>query len=274
MKTNGTPRDDGAASGPNGTLGADAEWSALRYVLGEMTAAEADAFEQTLASDPQACEQVAAATHLTSTVYNVLATEEPTCNVLATEDRNNVLATELSGQAPNGVGMSMSARPAPVVVPARSVRGEQVRTEQVRSGQVRRGQVRRGQWAIVGLAAAVCVVVAGGLSWLSAPSNPQETAAGEHADGASSLVAIWTEQSAEAAEESSTRGAVAGEHANAGETASSGVAVADADDLNGTDEDEVLIADDDYNVPGWMIAAVDNNHSFSPGNPSTDVQEN
>src|SRR5580692_9606858 len=135
MKTNGTPRDDSAASGPNGTLGPDAEWSALRYVLGEMTAAEADAFEQTLASDPQACEQVAAATRLTNTVYNVLATD----------DRNTVLAAELSGQAPNGVGMPQSARPTPVVVPARSVRGPQVRS---------------GQWAIVGLAAAVCIVVA------------------------------------------------------------------------------------------------------------------
>src|ERR1700733_3990422 len=241
MKTNGTPRDDSAASGPNGTLGPDAEWSALRYVLGEMTAAEADAFEQTLASDPQACEQVAAATRLT----------------------NTVLAAELSGQAPNGVGMPQSARPTPVVVPARSVRGPQVRS---------------GQWAIVGLAAAVCIVVAGGLSWLSSPNTPQDATALDRADGAGSLVAMWTEQSAEAAEESSTTGAVAGEHANADETVALsegvGVAVADADDLNGTDEDEVLIADDDYNVPGWMIAAVDNSHSFTPGNPSMDVQEN
>ncbi len=255
MKTNGTPRDDSAASGPNGTLGPDAEWSALRYVLGEMTAAEADAFEQALASDPQACEQVAAAARLTSTIYNVVATD----------DRNNVLAAELSGQAPNGVGMSQSARPAPVVVPARSVRGVQVRPAHVRSGPV-----RRGQWAIVGLAAAVCVVVGGGLSWLSAPNTPQDATAWDHADaGAGSLVAIWTEQSAEAAEESPTTGAVAGDHANANESAT----VADADDLNGMDDDEVLIADDDYNVPGWMIAAVDNNHSFTPGNPS-DVQEN
>jgi hypothetical protein len=265
MKTNGTPRDDSAASGPNGTLGPDAEWSALRYVLGEMTAAEADAFEQTLASDPQACEQVAAATRLTNTVYSVLATEEPIDNVLAADDRNTVLAAELSGQAPNGVGMPQSARPTPVVVPARSVRGPQVRS---------------GQWAIVGLAAAVCIVVAGGLSWLSSPNTPQDATALDRADGAGSLVAMWTEQSAEAAEESSTTGAVAGEHANADETvavsAGAGVAVADADadDLNGTDEDEVLIADDDYNVPGWMIAAVDNSHSFTPGNPSMDVQEN
>ena len=168
--------------------------------------------------------------------------------------------------------MSTSARPAPVVVPARSVRGEQVP-----SRHVRRGQVRNGQWAIVGLAAAVCVVVAGGLSWLSAPNASQEATAWDHADGgAGSLVAIWTEQSAETAEESPTTGAVAGEHANANETAavSEGAAVADADDLNGTEEDEVLVADDDYNVPGWMIAAVDNNHSFSPENPSLDVQEN
>jgi hypothetical protein len=254
MKTNGTPRDDSAASGPNGTLGPDAEWSALRYVLGEMTAAEADAFEQALASDPQACEQVAAATHLTNTVYNVLAAD----------DQNTVLAAELSGQAPNGVGMPQSARPTPVVVPARSVRGERARSV----------QVRNGQWAIVGLAAAVCVVVAGGLSWLSAPNAPRDATALDRADGAGSLVAIWTEQSAEAAEESPTTGAVAGEHANADETVSSAVAVADADDLNGTDEDEVLIADDDYNVPGWMIAAVDNSHSFSPESPSMDVQEN
>ncbi len=253
MKTNGTPRDDSAASGPNGTLGHDAEWSALRYVLGEMTATEADAFEQSLGSDPQACEEVAAATHLTNTVYNVLA-------------------AELSGQAPNGVGMSLSARPAPVAVPARSVRG----------GQARGAQMRAGQWAIVGLAAAVCVVVAGGLSWLSAPNAPQDATAWDPDAGAGSLVAIWTEQSAEAAEQSTT-GAVAGDRANADETVAvsegAGVAVADADDLNGTDEDEVLIADDDYNVPGWMIGAVDNSHSFTPGNfspdsPSMDVQEN
>ena len=263
MKTNGTGRD-GNVLGPNGLNGAfaadDAEWSALRYVLGEMTPEEAVAFEQTLASDPQACEQVAAAARLASTVYSVLAAEEPS---------DNVLATELSGQAPSGRGMSLSARPAAVVVPARSGRGEPVQSERVQNGPT-----RGGLWAIVGLAAAVCVVVAGGLTWLTTPNNSPDIAALDRADGAGSLVALWTEESAANAEESPTGGAVAGDHASADETVSSGAAVADADDLDGLDEDDVLIADDDYNVPGWMIAAVENGHSFAPENRSLDVEEN
>ncbi len=272
MKTNGTPRSEMFG---NEAFGDDAEWAALRYVLGEMTADETVAFEEILANDPQACEQVAAASRLTNAVYNVLSADEQTYEVVAADDRNeSVLAAELSGQAPSGRGMSLSARPAPVVVPARSVRGEQAR-----NGLARDGQARGSLWAIVGLTAAVCVVVAGGLTWLTTENNSPDAAALDRADGAGSLVAIWTEESAATAAESPTGGAVTGDHASSDETVASGVAVADADDLDGMDDDDVLIADDDYNVPGWMIAAVDNSHSFAPSNfgpdsPSRDVEEN
>jgi hypothetical protein len=113
--------------------------------------------------------------------------------------------------------------------------------------------------------AAVCLLAAGALSLLPVISDHQDEAALDHADaGAGSLVAIWTERSAETAAEAPTTGLAGTDRV----TADAGPSFADGDD------DSVLIADDDYDVPGWLIAAVESGHSWSPNSSASDIREN
>jgi hypothetical protein len=220
MKTNGS-HVDGSSAGLNSFPGKDeAEWSALRYVLGEMTPDEIAALERTLASDPEACERVASVARLATELYNALADD----------------------------ALIGPAKTIPSAAPGRSV--------------------RTGLWAVVGVAAAVCVLAAAGLSLLPM-LNPEGIATFDRTDsGAGSLVAIWTEGSAEIGSETSTSG-MAADRPNVDEA----VAFADTgdDEADGND-DSVFVAGDDYNVPGWMIAAVEKGNSWAP---STDeIREN
>ncbi len=196
----------------------DAEWTALRYVLGEMNADEAEAFERTLSTDLQACEQVAAAASLTADLYSALSTE-----------------VEVMTKAVP----SRPAKPAPISAPVRSA--------------------RRGLWAVVGLVAAVCLLAAGGLSLLPFTSDDQERVATDHADAsAGSLVAIWSERSAETA----AGGRRSLEPPGADRVNAEGVpSFADTDAADDSAADSALVAEDDYDVPGWMIAAVENGKS-------------
>jgi hypothetical protein len=231
MQTDRTNLDGNNGSGLNGSLGRDeAEWSAFRYVLGEMSADEADAFERTLESDIQACERVAAAAGLATNLYAALATE---------------LKTEMA------VGSRMVVV-APSAVPARSKRG--------------------GLWAVVGLVAAVCVLAAGALTLLPVIGDHQEGATSDRAD-TGSLVAIWTERSTESAPESAA-GAAAGDLGGmAGLAPDEALTLVDPDDAAVDSEtDAMLLADEDYNVPGWMIAAVGGKWN-ADGSPA-EIREN
>jgi anti-sigma factor RsiW len=232
MKSNGTPLDGNAASGRNGSPGKDdAEWTALRYVLGEMNADEVDAYERTLTTDPRACERVATAVSLTTDLYRALSVEVE-------------VMTKVASSAP--------AKAAPTSAPVRSP--------------------RRGLWAVVGLVTAVCLLAAGGLFLLPLGSDIQDQAALDHADAsAGSLVAIWTERSAETAADAPTTGVAGSDRLNADDAISFADADDAADDLTA---DSVLIADGDYDVPGWMIAAVENGHSWAPERPALEFQEN
>ena len=125
---------------------------------------------------------------------------------------------------------------------------------------------------MVGLVAAVCLLAAGGLFLLPLGSDNQDQAALDHADAsAGSLVAIWTERSAETAADAPTTGVAGPDRLNADDALSFADADDAADDLAA---DSVLIADDDYDVPGWMIAAVENGHSWAPDRPALEIQEN
>lgn len=227
MKTNGTPLDGSAAGGRNGSPGMDdAEWSAMRYVLGEMNADESAAFELVLATDLESCEQVATAARLAADLYGALAIE----------------VDVMTKAVP-----SVPAKVAPILAPTRSV--------------------GRELWAVVGVVAAVCLLVAGGLSLLPRSSDQPELAALDHADtSAGSLVAIWTERAAETAADLSTTGAASPDRVNAED----GPAFADAEDA----DDAALVAEDDYDVPGWMIAAVGESNRWSPDGSATEVREN
>jgi hypothetical protein len=237
MKTNGTPRDANGAGGPPGSpvqhrssAQDEAEWTAQRYVLGEMNADEAEGFERTLSTDLQACEQVAAAASLTADLYSALSTEVE-------------VMTRAVPSAP--------AKEIPISAPVRST--------------------RRGLWAVVGLVAAVCLLAAGGLSLLPLTGDNQEEAAVDHADtSAGSLVAIWTERSAETAAEAPLAGAAGPDRVNAEGVPS----FADTDAADDSAADSALVAEDDYDVPGWMIAAVENGKSWRPDDSDTEIRGN
>jgi anti-sigma factor RsiW len=228
MKTDGT---QSGGVGLNGSsLKDDAQWSALRYVLGEMSADEAEAYERILPTDSQACERVASATLLATNLYSVLAQE------IESES-----ATRAAASLPAKLG---SAIPTPV----RPARG--------------------GLWAIVGLVAAVCLLAAAGLWLLPISGDHQDAITSDDADaGAGSLVAIWTERSAETAADSPVVGLPGADRMNA-DGAPSFSAVDDAE------ADSVLIADDDYDVPAWMIAAVESGTSWRPDSSAVEFQEN
>jgi len=212
----------------------DAEWSALRYVLGEMSADEAETYERMLPTDPQACERVASATRLATNLYSVLAQE------LESESATQAAA---SLRAKPGSAIPTLVRPA-----------------------------RGGLWAIVGLVAAVCLLAAAGLSLLSISGDHQDAITSDDPDaGAGSLVAIWTEGSADTAADTSTVGLTDANRTNAdGAPSFSAADDAESDSV----ADSVLIADDDYDVPGWMIAAVESSTSWRPDSSAVEFQEN
>jgi hypothetical protein len=103
--------------------------------------------------------------------------------------------------------------------------------------------------------AAVCLLAAGGLSLLPVIS-PEGSITFDRTDtSAGSLVAIWAEGSAESAADSSSVSLIGPGRASAENGGSS----ANAGDAAGDEApDSVLIADDEYNVPAWMIAAIEN----------------
>ena len=232
MKIDGT-RSTGVGS--NGSFAKDdAEWSALRYVLGEMSADEVEAYERMLATDSQACEHVASTTRLATDLYTVLSHD-----------------IELNRATPAMSGLP--AKPGSrIATPARPAQS--------------------GLWAVVGVVAAVCLLAAAGLSLLSISSDRQDAITSDDADAsAGSLVAIWTERSADTAADPSTVGLTGANRTNAdGAPPFSAADDADADSA----ADSVLIADDDYDVPTWMIAAVEGGTSWRPDNSDVEFLEN
>jgi len=228
MKTDG-PQSTGVGS--NGSFAKDdAEWSALRYVLGEMSANEVEAYERMLATDPQSCERVASATRLATDLYSVLAHE---------------IESNRATPAKSGLPAKTGLRIATPVRPAQS-----------------------GLWAVVGVVVAVCLLAAAGLSLLSISGDHQDAITSDDADtSAGSLVAIWTERSADTAADPSSVGLTGANRTNADGTPSFSA----ADDA---DADSVLIADDDYDVPTWMIAAVEGGTSWRPDNSDVEFLEN
>jgi anti-sigma factor RsiW len=232
MKIDG-PHSTGVGS--NGSFARDdAEWSALRYVLGEMSGEEVEAYERMLATDSQACERVASATRLATDLYSVLAHEI----------ESNRATPAISGlPAIPGLRIPTRARP-----------------------------TQSGLWAVVGLVAAVCLLAAAGLSLLSISGDHQDAITSDDADAsAGSLVAIWTERSADTATDPSTVGLAGANRTNAdGAPSFSAADDAESDSV----ADSVLIADDDYDVPAWMIAAVESGTSWRPDNSDVEFLEN
>ncbi len=204
----------------------DQQWQAVRYVLGEMPAAEAEAFEQQLASDQATRERVAWAAALVTDVYR---------------------AEEI---APVSEGPAVS-----------EISGSNIRRAGTAVAQTRRER-RLSVWAAA--AAVTCVLLAFGLHRLPVrvvnPGGVDDRAAEESGEfRAGHLVAIWSERlseldpsSPELAQFDFQPGDVGRDDFNSGPD--------DAQPLDNHAERANAGANqaaaDDFQVPGWLMAAV------------------
>jgi anti-sigma-K factor RskA len=228
----------------NDTATNDLEWQSFRYVLGEMSPAEADAFEESLATDQATRELVARSTGL---VTNLLAV-------------NSVEATQTDYR-------SGSVRPA-----AQPEFG-------LRKSAGRRSERFVG-WAIAGLAAAVCCCVAIGICLLplGGRTGLEDIYSGDLPDsGAGHLVAIWSQRLAELAPETATTEPASSERSEQplpGEADDSRLATA----TENAPADSAAVADqiaaEDSDVPGWMVAAVELGQVRKPDGSSSEIWEN
>jgi anti-sigma factor RsiW len=220
MKTDDFKRDP-----MNESAETDREWLAQRYVLGEMSPDEIEAFEAILATDQAARELVARSVRLLTDL------------VTATDEAETVGSR--NGSQPIQV---RPARPSEVV-PRRSERFV--------------------GWTITGLVAAVCCTAAVGLYLLprTVGTGLDDIYTGELTEnGAGLLVAIWSQRLADLTPETSTSGPAAADRSDLpfpNETEESRVAsateVVPADSAAVGDQ----MAADDADVPDWMVAAVE-----------------
>jgi anti-sigma factor RsiW len=217
MNTDDLKRD------PSESAEADREWNALRYVLGEMSPDEAEAFEAILAADQDARELVARSTSL---VTNLLET-----------------ATEPVGSG-STTGSTVRVRPA-----------------QTDAVSLRRPERIKG-WTITGLVAVVCSCVAVGLYLLPrtvGPSLDEIYSSDLTENGAGLLVAIWSQRLADLAPETSTEPAASERSDLPFPSETEEGRVASAPEMAPADSAAVgdQMAADDSDVPDWMVAALE-----------------
>jgi hypothetical protein len=238
--------DDFTSRAVSDTAENDRDWSALRYVLGEMSPAEADAFEEILATDQGARELVARSTGLVTNLWEVAADA-----ATAADSRNASVA----------VGMVEVA--ADRVRPADSAEFVRRRSERFRG------------WAITGLVAAICCCVAIGICLipLAGPTGLEDIYSGDLTDnGAGHLVAIWSQRLADLAPETATTESAASERSELPLTSEpDGSRVATTTENAAADSAAVedQMAADDVDVPDWMVAAVEVGEGRKPDGSSS-----
>jgi hypothetical protein len=223
----------------NDTATNDREWQSFRYVLGEMSPAEADAFEESLATDQATRELVARSTGL---VTNLLAI-------------NSVEATQT-------VSRNGSVRPAAVPELGRR------RSERFVGWAV----------AGLAAAVCCCVAVGVYFLPLGGRSGLEEIYSGDLSDNvAGNLVAIWSQRLAELAPDTATTEPASSERSERplpDEADDSRLATA----TENAPADSAAVADqiaaEDSDVPGWMVAAVELGQVRKPDGSSSAILEN
>jgi hypothetical protein len=203
----------------------DREWNALRYVLGEMSPDEIEAFEEILATDQEARELVA---------------------------RSTGLVMNLVEAAPEPVGAGKIER---TVAPARPAQRDEFAP---------RRRDRSKGWMVTGFAAAVCCCVGLGIYLLPRTVGPSldELYSNDFTEnGAGLLVSIWSQRLADLAPETSTTEPTAPERADLpfpNDSEESRVASApETTPANSAAVGDQIAADDDTDVPDWMVAALE-----------------
>ena len=215
----------------------DSEWRAFRYVLGELSPAETEAFEEVLAADQAMRELVARTTSLVTNLLEAgLFVDEP-------------------GTGRNGASPVEPAviSPAAAAMPAR--------------------RQKASSWAVTGLVAAVCCCVAVGVTLFSlrVTNELADLTSGDVSDGgAGNLVAIWSEQLAALAPEQAATEPASSETAAAERTESA--PAGDAEDARVATATEN--AADDADVPPWMVAAVELGQVHKGDGSSSEIREN
>jgi uncharacterized membrane protein len=235
-------------SGLSDSHGDDREWQCLRYVLGEMPAAEADAFEELLAADQEAREQVARCVELVAGTY--CAAEQTLTGSERNADRR---------------------------LPAEVATAD---------GRTRR-QGRRWSLAAAAAAICLAVVAGLYLFTLRAPRAIDGPLAHDALDnGAGPLVAIWSEWLSEstldpdlpefaisdrpeepASEERPTVGQASDDRSD--ELVAQGTEDRPGDTM--ADADQVA---KDFRVPGWLMAAVTDGDGRELDAASPEIREN
>ncbi len=216
--------DDFKQSSTSESAEIDREWKALRYVLGEMSSDEIEAFEEILATDQETRELVARSTGLVTNLVEAAA--EPVSSGL------------VNGRIP------------------------QVRPAQPDEFAPRRRERSKG-WVVTGFAAAVCCCVAVGLYLLPRAVGPSldDLSNDFTENGAGLLVSIWSQRLADLAPETATTEPAASDRSDLpfpnesedGRVAST-TESASADSAAVGDQ---IAAADESDVPDWMVAALE-----------------
>lgn len=242
--------DDFAHSMEDEIQNDDREWRAFRYILGEMSLAESEAFEQVLATDQTTRELVAKSTGLVTNLLELSASEAAANNFR--------IGSPAAGSAEVAAAW---------VRPAKS--SELMRTK----------SARFGGWTVAGLSAAVCLCIAVGLCLLPFGGRNvlEDIYSGDTFDsGAGHLVAIWSQRLAESAPESATTEPAMSDRPEfplPGEADDSRLATATENASADSTAVGDQIAADDSDVPSWMIAAIELGPIRHPGGSSSPIRQ-
>jgi hypothetical protein len=206
----------------------DREWQCLRYVLGEMSAAETEAFEELLATDQETRERAASCVALVGSLFSAI------------EPRSK-------------------ARPAVVSANSKSARV---------AGH-------RGRWSFAA-AVAVCVAAIAGLYVFAhkSPRSFESPYVGRTLDGGDGLVAMWSELLSDSTVDPDAPEMSLSEHPGQPMLDESEDELVAEDDRPAEAAGEPEQAAKDFQVPGWLIAAVSNDEKHDSDNSVPEVREN
>ncbi len=238
-----SPPCDGRSNDTQG----DNRWTAFRYVLGEMSASEEESFEERLESDQPTRELVAQCTELLSGLHR-------------------------AGLSESRVGHAGNGEYADDPVRARSNAIRAANRLETASNRTH----APARWLIAGLAAAVCMTIAVGLTLLPfrGRAGLEDLSWSDLADNGALIVGLWSDQLADSPSE--PRSEVPSELGI--EQPEPGLL---SDASTASPSDEVRLArsaatrandsridasassdsDEDSDVPGWMVAAVESGSS-------------
>lgn len=220
----------------------DHEWQCLRYVLGEMSTAEAGKFEELLAGDQEARERVASCVALVGGAYSALASRPDAPRIATAASRDD-----------RRLAVSASSR----------------------NDRLLR---HLGRWVLAAVSVAVCVAVTAGLYVLTlrGPARFERPYAHESLDsGAESLASIWSAWLSESTlDPDGPEFSPADRPERAAPDDADEELAQDTDDRFSEAPGEPDQAAKDFQVPRWLIAAVSTDEARESNMAAPELREN